>query len=52
MDFNIKTPTINDLGQINKLSNQIHKIHMNWRPDLYYESLGFKVKNIKYQMKL
>ena len=35
----MRIPTIEELKEINKLSNQIHKIHVKWRPDLYEDVL-------------
>ena len=31
----IELPKIEDLERINKLAIQVHKLHVNWRPDIF-----------------
>lgn len=31
----IEIPKITDYAEINNLAKQVHKLHVNWRPDLY-----------------
>lgn len=33
----IEIPKITDHVEINNLAKQVHKLHVNWRPDLYLE---------------
>ena len=37
MDINIEVPQIEDQKEINELAKQVHKIHVNWRPDLFLD---------------
>lgn len=30
-------PTIDECSQINELAKQVHKLHVNWNPDLFLD---------------
>ncbi len=32
----IEIPSINDYEQVNSLACQVHELHVNWRPDLFF----------------
>lgn len=35
MQITIEIPKIKDFKKVNELAKQVHKLHVNWRPDLY-----------------
>ena len=35
MQVTIEIPIIEDFNKVNKLAKQVHKLHVNWRPDLF-----------------
>lgn len=37
MDISIEIPKIDEQKIINELAKQVHKIHVNWRPDLFLD---------------
>lgn len=34
----IEIPKIEDFGRVNELAKQVHKLHVNWRPDLFLDA--------------
>lgn len=36
MEIIIEIPKIEDLKKVNKLAKQVHELHVNWRPDLFF----------------
>lgn len=36
-DIKIMKPTMKDQKEINKLAKQVHKLHVNWNPDLFLD---------------
>lgn len=37
MDINIEIPKMEEQKEINELAKQVHKLHVNWRPDLFLD---------------
>ena len=37
MDITIEVPKMDDLKIVNELAQQVHKLHVNWRPDLFLD---------------
>lgn len=37
MNINIEIPKIEEQKRINELAKQVHKLHVNWRPDLFLD---------------
>ena len=35
MKATIEIPRIEDFNKVNELAKQVHKLHVNWRPDLF-----------------
>lgn len=35
MQTTIEIPQIEDFNRVNELAKQVHKLHVNWRPDLF-----------------
>lgn len=35
MQITIEIPQIKDFNNVNRLAKQVHKLHVNWRPDLF-----------------
>lgn len=35
METIIEIPKLEDLREVNKLAQQVHELHVNWRPDLF-----------------
>lgn len=35
MQIAIEIPKIEDFNKVNELAKQVHKLHVNWRPDLF-----------------
>lgn len=33
----IKLPNINEYNEVNELAKQVHKLHVNWRPDIFID---------------
>ena len=33
----VQIPQIEDYREINELAKQVHKLHVNWRPDLFLD---------------
>lgn len=36
MEIIIEIPKIEDFKKVNKLAKQVHELHVNWRPDLFF----------------
>lgn len=37
MNINIEIPKMEEQKRINELAKQVHKLHVNWRPDLFLD---------------
>ena len=37
MDITIEVPKLDDFKVVNELAKQVHKLHVNWRPDLFLD---------------
>ncbi len=37
MNINIEIPKIENQTEINEIAKQVHKLHVNWRPDLFLD---------------
>lgn len=37
MELKIEIPQIKDWEKVNELAKQVHKLHVNWRPDLFLD---------------
>lgn len=36
MQITIEIPQIEDFSRVNELAKQVHELHVNWRPDLFF----------------
>ena len=36
MQITIEIPQIEDFSKVNELAKQVHELHVNWRPDLFF----------------
>ena len=36
MQITIEIPRIEDFNKVNELAKQVHELHVNWRPDLFF----------------
>ncbi len=36
MQITIEIPKVEDFNKVNELAKQVHEIHVNWRPDLFF----------------
>ena len=44
MQTTIEIPQIEDFNRVNKLAKQVHELHVNWGPDLFFIENNYKLK--------